>query len=300
MIKIKNMMRDNKKILLMSVFLLIFLTACVSRQSDGTIHPDDVIGLDLPFSESFSDSWFNIIVWPITQLINIVAKYSDAGIGIFVVTILLNFGTAAMSIKSQVANQKMQMIQPEIQKIQAKYKDKKDQNSQMRMYQETQTLYKKYTINPMGTLLTTFIQFPIIIAVYQAVLRSEAVIEGSFLGINLTHTPMSAFTNFSNESLPVIIIFIAMAVFQFISFKIPQMLSKRRKERNHIKTKEYAQPKQKGGMQNSMNMMMYFSVGMVVVFAINWPLGMSLYWLISSFTRIAQNIIVDKFFIKDI
>lgn len=58
-----------------------------------------------------------------------------------------------------MSNQKMQEIQPELQKIQNKYKGKTDQQSQMRMYQETQALYQKYDIHPFGTMLVTLFNY---------------------------------------------------------------------------------------------------------------------------------------------
>ena len=51
-------------------------------------------------------------------------------------------------------------------------------------------------------------------------------------------------------------------------------------------------------MMKNMNTMMYVSMGMVAVFALMWPLGMSFYWMVSSIARIIQNFIIDKFFIK--
>ena len=69
-------------------------------------------------------------------------------------------------------------------------------------------------------------------------------------------------------------------------------------KKNHVKEKKYAQPKQ-SGMAGSMNMMMYMSTGMIAIFAINWPLAMSFYWLVGSVVRVLQNILVHKFFIKD-
>lgn len=55
------------------------------------------------------------------------------------------------------------------------------------------------------------------------------------------------------------------------------------KEKNHVKEKKYAEPKNAPkGMMGSMNMMMYMSTGMIAILAINWPLGMSFYWLVNS------------------
>lgn len=293
--KIKSFLKDNKKVLFLALFLIVFVTACTSvRNADGTIDQSKLITLDTPYGNSIGEGWFNIIVWPVAQLINIVASFSDAGIGVIVATVLVNFGTAALSIKQQVATQKMQMIQPEQVKIQEKYKGKTDQASKMRQAQELQMLYKKHNINPMGSIITLFIQLPIILAIYQAVMRADAVYSGKFLGVSLVDTPMKGLTSLN---IPVIIIFLLMILFQFVSFKLPQYLAKHRK--SNQKTKDYAAPQKKGGMAGSMNMMMYVSLGMIVVLSINWPLGMSFYWMISAFTRIVQNLVIQKYFIKD-
>ena len=62
--------------------------------------------------------------------------------------------------------------QPEIQKIQNKYKDKTDERSKMQMAQEMQNLYQKYDIHPFGSMLITFIQLPIMMGMYYATMRS--------------------------------------------------------------------------------------------------------------------------------
>lgn len=296
----KNFIKDNKRWFLFSVFLIIFITACTNyREADGTVLLENQIILGkTEYLDCISEGWFNVFVWPIAQLINLVAKYSDAGMGIIVVTILLNFGIAAMSIKSQVGQQKMQLIQPEMQRIQAKYAGKTDQASRMRMATETQALYKKYDINPFGSIVTMFIQLPIIFAVYHAVMRANAVNTGTFLGINLMKTPMEGI---ASMNWAIITIFVLMAITQFLSMKLPQILQKRRKAKLKIKTKDYANPKNKknDNLMGSMNTFLYVNLAVVILFAINWPIGMSFYWLVSSFTRIIQNIVIQKFFIKN-
>ncbi len=297
----KKFMQDNKKLFFVSVLLLMFVTACASvRDSNGQIIESMLITLETPFTTSVSESWFNIFVWPVAQLINLIAEYSDAGIGIIAVTFLLNFGMAAVSIKQQVATQKMQALQPEIQRIQAKYAGKTDQNSRLKQGAEMQAIYKKHDINPFGSIITMLLQLPIIFSVYQAVMRAEAVVEGTFLGIDLTLTPMDSITKFGEHSIAIISIFVLMIIFQFLSLKIPQYLQSRRKKKQNIKTKDYANPnKKENPMGNSLNMMTYMSVIMIAFLSINWPVGMSFYWMVSAFTRIIQNIVIQKFFIKD-
>ena len=86
--------------------------------------------------------------------------------------------------------------------------------------------------------------------------------------------------------------------FQFLSFKIPQWLAERRKKAKKIKEKKYSKPKNSGDAQMNMNMVMYSNIIMISLFAINWPLAMSFYWLVGSVIRVLQNIVINKFFIK--
>ena len=187
----KHFFKDKKKLLLLTTFVFITLVACTSpRDANGEIIQKYLITLDTGIGTMMDLGIFDgVIVWPIAQLINIIAQYTDAGIGIIVVTLLLQLITAAFSIKSQVSSQRMQMLQPEMNKIQAKYAGKGDDRSKMMQAQEMQALYSKYKINPFGTIIVTFLQFPIILGVYQATMRAEAVVEGTFMGINLTNTP---------------------------------------------------------------------------------------------------------------
>lgn len=295
----KDFFKDKRKLLLFTVLILVTLAACSSpRDANGNIIPEKLISLSTSFGTTLDLGWFDgLIVWPIAQLINYIAGFSDAGIGIICVTMLLQLVTSAFSIKSQVSSQRMQMLQPEMNKITAKYAGKTDDRSKMMQAQEMQALYSKYKINPLGTIVVTFIQFPIILGVYQATMRAEAVVNGSFMGINLTETPMWGFTN---QQWVYVIIFLLMVIFQFISMKFPQWLQKHREKNSNVKRKKYAEPEKKGnGMANSMNMMMYVSLGMIAIFAINWPLSMSFYWLVSSIARVIQNIVINKFFIKE-
>lgn len=330
----KEFFRSKKKLLLIMMLMVVTLTGCsVPRGQSGKTYVDAIYTIkeekvkrgevDIPkdnkelqekykgykaddlitipkttFSDALDEGWFQgIIVYPIAFLINWVADFTDAGIGIIAATFLIQLLIFLFSIKSQVASQRMQAIQPEMNKIQAKYAGKSDERSKMMQAQEMQALYSKYKINPFGTILVTFIQFPVILGMYQATMRAFSVVTGSFQGINLAKTPIEGFTA---GDYWYVVIFVLMVAFQLLSFKMPQWLQERRKKKNHVKEKKYAEPKKPAnGMMGSMNMMMYMSTGMIAIFAINWPLGMSFYWLVNSIARVIQNLIIHKFFIKD-
>lgn len=329
----KKFLKSKKKILAVIMVMVFVLTGCSNpRGQNGKTYVDSIIAVkdvtvkrgevDIPdnkkmkekykdydtedeikikkttFSAAMDEGWFNgLIVWPIAQLINLTSSFSDAGMGIIITTFLIQLLIFLFSIKSQVASQKMQAIQPEINKINAKYAGKGDERSKMMQAQEMQAIYSKYKINPFGTLLTTFIQFPVIFGMYYATMRAFAVVSGNFFGIDLTLTPLEGFKASSYWH---IVIFALMVIFQLLSFKMPQWLQAHRKKKNNVKEKKYAEPPKKAsGMMGSMNMMMYMSTAMITIFAINWPLAMSFYWLVNSVFRVIQNVVIHRFFIKD-
>ena len=124
------------------------------------------------------------------------------------------------------------MMQPELSKIQAKYAGKTDEQSRMRMAQEMQALYSKYKVNPFSSILVMFLQFPIILGMYQAVQRADTVINGNFLGINLS---INAIDGIKAFDIAFIVIFALMVVSQFVSMKIPMWLQAQKEENAHQK-----------------------------------------------------------------
>ena len=91
----------------------------------------------------------------------------NVGLSIIILTLLIYTCMLPLTFKQQKFTKLQQKIQPELRAIQDKYKGKKDQASQMAMSNETQMLYDKYGINPMGSCLQTLIQMPIWFALYR-------------------------------------------------------------------------------------------------------------------------------------
>ncbi len=85
-------------------------------------------------------------------------------IAITVFTIILRLVTAPLHLKQVRASRRMQMLQPELQEMQKRYKGDKE-----RLVQEQQKLYKEEGVNPVGGCLPTLVQFPIWIGLYQSI-----------------------------------------------------------------------------------------------------------------------------------
>lgn len=279
---------QNKKMWI-ALTLLFALTACTRVvDSEGIIIPEKIITLSTQIGDILADeSWFSaFFVFPIAQAINFIAKYTGVILSIIIVTILIKLLTLSFTIKSTVASQKMQMINPELKKVQDKYAGKTDNESKMRMGQEMNAIYAKHQINPFGAILVMFIQFPVIIAMYQAVQRADAVVNGSVMGNSLQISPMASIT----QGVWIFMaIYILMGVFQFISMKLPQYLQKKTAP---VKEKAYANKETKKSGPN-MEVMMYTSIGMIMVLAINWPTAMSLYWLVTAIAQVAQTVFIQ-------
>ena len=88
-------------------------------------------------------------------------------LSIIFITIIIYMCMLPLTIKQQKFSKLQQKMQPEIQAIQNKYKNKKDQASMQAMQQETQLVYEKYGVSPMGSCVQLLIQMPILLALYR-------------------------------------------------------------------------------------------------------------------------------------
>ncbi|MDO4198598.1 MAG: YidC/Oxa1 family membrane protein insertase [Erysipelotrichaceae bacterium] len=272
---------NNKrlKVVLSVLAMAVLLTGCSTSS--------ELITLDTTFQDVMNDGFFAaIFTYPLSQAINWLTPKTGIFLAIALVTILLNIIVLAITFKSTVSMQRMQEMQPELLKIQAKYEGRTDDMSQQRMAMEMQNLYKKYDVNPMGALLSSFIQFPLLFGMYSAVRRSEAVATAQFMGVSLSTTPREAI---ADKAWICIVIYVSMVVFQFISMKVPQWLAqyhgKKEADKHH---KTYHKPEQQ-------NMGMTYAMLAMIAFAmLSWPTALSLYYSIYSLVNIIKTVVVDK------
>ena len=219
-----------KKLLLVSVVLVcaVMLSGCrVPTDESGAIKQ---ITESTTFSQIMSDeNWFSaLFVWPLAWLINNLATKTGVIAAISLTTILVNAVLLVITLPSQIGMQKMQMLQPELEKIQRKYEGRDDDASRMRMAQEMQNLYSKYKVNPMGTMVVQFIQFPIIIAMYQAVQRASSVRTATVGSMSLDTTILAGIK--SSGRWGYIFLFVIMAVLQYLSMNLPMWINKKKAE----------------------------------------------------------------------
>jgi YidC/Oxa1 family membrane protein insertase len=125
--------------------------------------------------------WNALILDPmINILLLIYSILQNFGLSIIIFTILVRLVTYPLTAKQFKSMQAMQDIQksPEYIKMQKKFKDDKQ-----KLQQEQMKLYQEKGVNPLGSCLPTLIQFPIIIGLYQAIIRALAVTPVQMLGL---------------------------------------------------------------------------------------------------------------------
>ena len=288
--------RINKKTqrLLFVVAAVLLLTGCGRIVGeDGKVLAEKVIYLSTSFSQMINnEGWFEaLFVWPFAQLINFLAQYINVAIAVVIVTIFSRIVILPLSIKSAVQTQKMQVIQPQLQKIQAKYEGKTDDQSKMAMSQEMMNLYQKYDINPLGTIGGTFLNFPIMIAIWQAVQRASSVMEGSFLGLSMEVKPLTEITtNLLGSDWKYIILIVLLAITQFVSVKLPTYLA-----RKNMKERDRKNAKANDQTETMMNM----TLVMIVVMSISMPTAMSFYWIVSAIVQSIQTVFIQKRYVEN-
>ncbi|MBQ7450554.1 membrane protein insertase YidC [bacterium] len=123
----------------------------------------------------------------------------NLGIGIILLTIIVRMAMWSLSFSQQKSMREMQRFQPEMKRIQDRFK-----SDPQRMQQEMMTFYKKHNFNPMGGCLPLFIQMPIFILLYSALISPQfiSLVNGQdshFLFINRLDTTLKGTTGQSND-----------------------------------------------------------------------------------------------------
>ncbi len=100
----------------------------------------------------------------------------NVGLAIILFTIVVNVLMLPLTVKQQKFSKLSAKMNPELQAIQAKYKNKKDNDSMMAQNQEIQAVYAKYGVSPSGSCVQLLIQMPILFALYRVIYAIPAYV----------------------------------------------------------------------------------------------------------------------------
>jgi YidC/Oxa1 family membrane protein insertase len=198
-------------------------------------------------------------------------------------------------IKSQ---RRLQMVQPELVKIQAKYKGKKDQASQKAFQEETFGLYREAGANPFSACLPILIQMPFFFALFRLLNSAEAVSLGKaeprglfsfelatkmanseIFGAGLTSTFLHD-QDMSAKILSLALI-IVMSATQFITSH--QLM------RQNMSPEALNSP-----MAKQQQMLIYILPIVFAVTGVNFPVALLIYWTVSNLWTMGQQFFVIR------
>ncbi len=127
----------------------------------------------------------------------------NVGLSIILFTIVVYILLFPLTYKQQKFSKLSQKMNPELQAVQKKYKGKQDQASMQAMQEETQLIYQKYGVSPMGSCVQMLIQMPLLLALYRVFMNVPAYVssvKADYLdlvnGIMATDGYQNTMTNF--------------------------------------------------------------------------------------------------------
>lgn len=215
--------------------------------------------------------WFTFIALPLLQALKLLHRIiPNYGIDIILVTMIIKALFIPLTRSSLKSMREMQKLQPQMAKIREKYKDKPDE-----MNKEVMELYRRHKVNPLGGCLPMVLQIPVFVGLYNALQNA----------VELRHAPfafwirdLSAPDRLGSIHLP----FVeqpgipVLTGLMGISMFVQQLLTP-------ATTADPAQQR----------VMLIMPVLFTFMF-INFPSGLTLYWLVNNILTIVQQYTVNR------
>ena len=198
-------------------------------------------------------------------------------------------------IKSQ---RRLQMVQPEMMKIQAKYKGKKDQASQKAMQEETFGLYREAGANPFGACLPILIQMPFFFALFRLLNTAEAVSEGRADPLGLfSHELATKMANSQIFDAGLTSTFLhdqdlsakILSAVLIVIMSITQFITSHQLMRQNMSPEALNSP-----MMRQQQMLIYIFPIIFAVTGVNFPVALLIYWTVSNFWTMGQQFFVIR------
>lgn len=239
------MKKYNRIVLLAGLLsLVVLLSAC------GT---SDV-------TQSSNGFWDRYVVFYFGEAIKGLS-FGNVGIGIILFTIIIRIILMPLMHFQTKSMRKTQDLQPQLKALQKRYASK-DRETQEKLQAETKKLYAANNVNPYAGCLPLLVQMPVMMALYQAILRVPELRQGHFLWLNLSQAD------------PYFILPILAALFTFASTYLSSM--SQLESNPSTKIMNFAMPV------------------MIFVMALNLASGLSLYWVISNAFQVVQTLLINN------
>ena len=226
-----------------------------------------------PLTE-YEGLWTSFFVKPLAWVILKIGKVlNNYGLSIIIACLLIRTALMPITQKTAMQSELLKKAQPELDKLEKKYKGKDSQEDQTKKAQEMMMIYKKYNVNPMGGCILAFVQLPLLFAFLESINRTPALFENNFLVYQMGTTPLVGIMTHQNYWYVLLVALIIGTT--FFSFR------KTMKD-------------QSGPNANQMKYTMYFMMAMISFASLSLPAALGIYWITSSLFTIGQNIYVER------
>ncbi|HET7303364.1 MAG TPA: membrane protein insertase YidC [Segeticoccus sp.] len=213
-------------------------------------------------------------------------------------TVVIRIILIPLFVKQIHASRRMQLIQPEMQKIQKKYKGKSDPESRQAMTQETMDLYKRTGTNPFSSCLPILLQSPIFFALYRVLIDLDDVANGS-------HKPIGGLTRALAQGADTSTIFGAslsssfmgtdqlnvriLTVILIIMMSVSMFLSQHQLMRKNMPAAALDNP-----MAKQQKYLIYLMPVFFFFTGPNFPIGVLIYWVTTNVWSMGQQFYVIR------
>lgn len=257
-----------------------------------------------------------ILIWPISNILIAIYKFFELvhfpfplAFAIIFLTIIIRGLLWPLTHTQLKSVRKMQELKPHLQRLKELHGQDK-----IRHQQETAKLYREHGVNPAAGCLPTLIQIPVLIALYQVllrvlgsngasslekinaivyhpVLRLEQPLDASFVGLNLAARP----AELMKVSLFVILIPVVTGVLQLVLSKmtLPARTTPVQEKPKKIAKEEKADMEKT--MEQVQGQMLYLMPAMIAFFSFSFPIGLTLYWNVFTILGIIQQYLIAGF-----
>ena len=201
-------------------------------------------------------------------------------------------------VKQIMASRKMQMIQPELQKIQKKYKGKSDPESRQAMTQETMELYKKEGTNPFSSCLPILVQSPFFFGLFRVLNGMDEVASGATKAIGPITQPVAeqfesatifgaslSATFLGSDALNVKIVTSVLIVLMSATTFLTQ---------RQLMTKNMPASALDNPFAKQQKLLLYVLPIVFAVSGVNFPIGVLIYWFTTNVWSMCQQFYVIR------
>ena len=201
---------------------------------------------------------------------------SDLGVAIIALTIVIRGILAPVLWKAQKSQKELQLIQPEIKKIQDQYKNDKEGQSKALM-----ELYARHRVNPFSGCLMMLIQFPVLIALLQVFQNFDAS-RLSYIYSFLPHPAVIDTLSFGFLDLAKGNIYLGViaAVTQYFQTKMTMV--------------NQPDANQSGFAKSFQTQTLYIFPVMILLWSFKFASALTLYWTVMNVFGILQEIIMRR------